>query len=233
MLTAIDLTRTYEMDGQTVAALSDVSFHIGQGEYAAIVGPSGSGKSTLMHLLGCLDRPSAGQYLLDGQDISQLPDKRLAQLRGEKIGFVFQGFQLIPRMTALENVLLPMILCGVKEKERTARAEALLGRVGLGDRLHHRPSQLSGGQQQRVAIARALARTPAVLLADEPTGALDPQSTREVLSLLDDLHQEGHTVLLITHDMAVARRAQRQLVIQGGQLVSDSIAEKDIFSTQM
>ncbi|MBQ7137927.1 MAG: ABC transporter ATP-binding protein [Clostridia bacterium] len=233
MLTAIDLTRTYEMDGQTVAALSDVSFHIGQGEYAAIVGPSGSGKSTLMHLLGCLDRPSAGQYLLDGQDISQLPDKCLAQLRGEKIGFVFQGFQLIPRMTALENVLLPMILCGMKEKERTARAEALLGRVGLGDRLHHRPSQLSGGQQQRVAIARALAREPAVLLADEPTGALDPQSTREVLSLLDELHQEGHTVLLITHDMAVARRAQRQLVIRGGQLVSDSVAEIDIFSTQM
>ena len=233
MLTAIDLTRTYEMDGQTVAALSDVSFHIGQGEYAAIVGPSGSGKSTLMHLLGCLDRPSAGQYLLDGQDISHLPDKRLAQLRGEKIGFVFQGFQLIPRMTALENVLLPMILCGMKEKERTARAEALLGRVGLGDRLHHRPSQLSGGQQQRVAIARALAREPAVLLADEPTGSLDPQSTREVLSLLDELHQEGHTVLLITHDMTVARRAQRQLVIRGGQLVSDSVAEKDIFSTQM
>ena len=225
MLTAIDLTRTYEMDGQTVAALSDVSFHIGQGEYAAIVGPSGSGKSTLMHLLGCLDRPSAGQYLLDGQDISQLPDKRLAQLRGEKIGFVFQGFQLIPRMTALENVLLPMILCGVKEKERTARAEALLGRVGLGDRLHHRPSQLSGGQQQRVAIARALARTPAVLLADEPTGSLDPQSTRELLFLLDELHQEGHTVLLITHDMAVARRTQRQLVIQDGHLVSDSGAE--------
>ncbi len=225
MLTAIDLTRTYEMDGQTVAALSDVSFHIGQGEYAAIVGPSGSGKSTLMHLLGCLDRPSAGQYLLDGQDISQLPDKRLAHLRGEKIGFVFQGFQLIPRMTALENVLLPMILCGMKEKERTARAEALLGRVGLGDRLHHRPSQLSGGQQQRVAIARALAREPAVPLADEPTGSLDPQSTREVLSLLDELHREGHTVLLITHDMAVARRAQRQLVIQGGQLVSDSGAE--------
>ena len=225
MLTAIDLTRTYEMDGQTVAALSDVSFHIGRGEYAAIVGPSGSGKSTLMHLLGCLDRPSAGQYLLDGQDISQLPDKRLAQLRGEKIGFVFQGFQLIPRMTALENVLLPMILCGMKEKERTARAKALLGRVGLGDRLHHRPSQLSGGQQQRVAIARALAREPAVLLADEPTGSLDPQSTQEVLSLLDELHQEGHTVLLITHDMAVARRAQRQLVIRGGQLVSDSGAE--------
>ena len=233
MIHAHHLTRTYQMDGQTVTALSDVSFHIGQGEYAAIVGPSGSGKSSLMHLLGCLDRPSAGQYLLDGQDISQLPDKRLAQLRGEKIGFVFQGFQLISRMTALENVLLPMILCGMEEKDRTARAEALLGRVGLGDRLHHRPSQLSGGQQQRVAIARALARDPAILLADEPTGALDPQSTREVLSLLDDLHQEGHTVLLITHDMSVAHRTQRQLVIQEGQLISDSSKEKYIFSTQM
>ena len=233
MIHAHHLTRTYAMDSETIAALSDVSFHIGQGEYAAIVGPSGSGKSTLMHLLGCLDRPSAGQYLLDGQDISQLPDKRLAQLRGEKIGFVFQGFQLISRMTALENVLLPMVLCGMKEKDRNARAEVLLHRVGLGDRLYHKPSQLSGGQQQRVAIARALARNPAILLADEPTGALDPQSTREVLALLDELHQEGHTVLLITHDMSVAHRTQRQLVIQEGQLISDSSKEKDIFSTQM
>ncbi len=233
MIQTRHLTRAYEMDGQTIAALSDVSFHIDQGEYAAIVGPSGSGKSTLMHILGCLDRPSSGIYQLGGQDVSRLPDKELAHLRGEKIGFVFQGFQLIPRMNALENVLLPMILCGMKEKERTARAEALLRRVGLGDRLQHKPCQLSGGQQQRVAIARALARDPAVLLADEPTGSLDPQSTQEVLSLLDDLHQEGHTVLLITHDMAVARRAQRQLVIQDGRLVSDSGKEKDIFSTQM
>jgi putative ABC transport system ATP-binding protein len=233
MIHAHHLTRSYIMDGQTIAALSDVSFHIGQGEYAAIVGPSGSGKSTLMHILGCLDRPSAGEYLLGGQDVSRLSDKVIAQLRGEKIGFVFQGFQLISRMTALENVLLPMILCGMKEKERNARAEALLHRVGLWDRLHHKPSQLSGGQQQRVAIARALARKPSVLLADEPTGALDPQSTREVLSLLDDLHREGHTVLLITHDMSVARRTQRQLVIQEGRLISDSSKEKDIFSTQM
>lgn len=233
MIHAQHLTRTYNMDDQTVAALSDVSFHIGRGEYAAIVGPSGSGKSTLMHILGCLDRPSSGEYLLGGQQVSSLPDKALAQLRGAMIGFVFQGFQLIPRMTALENVLLPMILCGTKEKERAARAEELLHRVGLGDRLHHRPNQLSGGQQQRVAIARALARNPAVLLADEPTGSLDPQSTREVLSLLDELHLEGHTVLLITHDMAVAQRAKRQLVIQNGQLVSDSGAEKDILSTQM
>ena len=233
MIRTCHLSRSYTMDGHTVAALCDVSFHIRQGEYAAIVGPSGSGKSTLMHLLGCLDRPSSGAYLLAGQDVSRLPDKRLTQFRGEKIGFVFQGFQLIPRMTALENVLLPMILCGMQKKERTERAAALLRRVGMGDRLHHRPNQLSGGQQQRVAIARALARDPALLLADEPTGALDPQSTREVLSLLDELHREGHTVLLITHDMTVARRTQRQLVIQGGRLVSDSISEKDVFHTQM
>lgn len=233
MIQASHLSRTYAMEGQTVYALCDVTFHIRQGEYAAIVGPSGSGKSTLMHLLGCLDRPSSGAYLLGGQDVSSLPDKALAQLRGDMIGFVFQGFQLIPRMTALENVLLPMILCGMQAKERTARAEALLQRVGLGDRMHHKPNQLSGGQQQRVAIARALARKPAVLLADEPTGSLDPQSTQEVLCLLDELHQEGHTVLLITHDMAVARQAGRQLLIQDGRLVSDSREEKDKQSTQM
>lgn len=227
MIQASHLSRTYAMEGQTVCALCDVTFHIRQGEYTAIVGPSGSGKSTLMHLLGCLDRPSSGAYLLGGQDVSSLPDKALAQLRGDMIGFVFQGFQLIPRMTAMENVLLPMILCGMQAKERTARAEALLQRVGLGDRMHHKPNQLSGGQQQRVAIARALARKPAVLLADEPTGSLDPQSTREVLCLLDELHQEGHTVLLITHDMAVARQAGRQLLIQNGRLVSDSREEKD------
>ena len=232
MIIARHLSRTYAMDGQTVSALSDVSFRIEKGEYAAIVGPSGSGKSTLMHILGCLDRPSSGSYLLDGQDISQLPDRELAQLRGTMIGFVFQGFQLIPRMTALENVLLPMMLCGIGGKERTARAEALLKQVGLGNRLHHRPCQLSGGQQQRVSIARALARNPAILLADEPTGSLDPQATLEILSLLDELHQEGHTVLLITHDATVARRAGRQLTIQHGRLVSDSGKERT-FHTQM
>nr|MBR4279623.1 ABC transporter ATP-binding protein [Clostridia bacterium] len=233
MITAHHLTRTYAMNGQTVSALSDVSFHIDKGEYAAIVGPSGSGKSTLMHILGCLDRPSSGVYLLGGQDVAQLSEQALAKSRGAMIGFVFQGFQLIPRMTALENVLLPMILSGVKEKERRARAELLLARVGLKDRMHHKPSQLSGGQQQRVAIARALARNPAVLLADEPTGSLDPQSTKEVLGLLEELHQEGHTVLLITHDMSVARRAERQLCIREGRLVSDSRETNEKISTQM
>ena len=233
MLIAKDLSRTYAMDGQTVTALAGVSFHISKGEYAAIVGPSGSGKSTLMHILGCLDSPSGGAYLLDGQDVSRLPEKELSRVRGEKIGFVFQGFQLIPRLTALENVMLPLILSGEKEAVRTARAKELLDRVGLSPRMHHKPHQLSGGQQQRVAIARALARNPAVLLADEPTGSLDPQSTRDVLTLLDALYQEGHTVLLITHDMKVAHHAKRQLCIESGALASDSRIENDKKTKQM
>ena len=222
MIRVSHLCRSYLMNGQTVHALRDVSFHIAPGEYAAIVGPSGSGKSTLMHILGCLDVPSSGMYHLAGRLVSSLPAAALAKVRGEMIGFVFQGFQLIPRMTALENVMLPLVLCGVPEKERISRAQKLLIRVGLGERLHHRPCQLSGGQQQRVSIARALARDPALLLADEPTGSLDPRSTADVLSLLDELHQEGRTVLLITHDMKVARQARRQLCIQDGRLMTDS-----------
>ena len=227
MLTAIHLTRTYTMNNLTVAALEDVSFHIDKGEYAAIVGPSGSGKSTLMHLLGCLDSPTSGTYLLAGEDVSHLPPKELARVRGERIGFVFQGFQLIPRLTALENTALPLVLCGIPEKQRLARAKELLAQVGLAERMHHRPHQLSGGQQQRVAIARALIRNPDVLLADEPTGSLDPASTQEVLSLLEQLHQEGRTVLLITHDMQLAARTNRQLCIADGRLQSDSSAKND------
>ncbi len=221
MIDVEHLSRTYTMNGLTVHALMDISFHIGKGEYAAIVGPSGSGKSTLMHLLGCLDSPTSGTYRLAGQDVSRLPEKELARVRGEMIGFVFQGFQLIPRLTALENAALPLVLCGVPEKERIRRARALLERVGLGERLHHKPAEMSGGQQQRVAIARALVRDPAVLLADEPTGSLDPQSTTDVLALLDEMHAEGRTVLLITHDMSVAQRAKRQLLIENGRLSQD------------
>ena len=222
MIIADHLTRAYPMEGRLLYALDGVSFRIRRGEYAAIVGPSGSGKSTLMHLLGCLDSPTGGRYLLHGEDVSALDAGALARVRGERIGFVFQGFQLIPRLTALENVTLPLMLCGVPRAERTERASSLLQRVGLGDRLHHRPGQLSGGQQQRVAIARALSRSPDVLLADEPTGALDPAATDEVLALLDDLHEAGHTIVLITHDARVAARADRQLVISHGKLVSDS-----------
>ena len=218
MLTTSHLTKTYTLSGHTVHALDDVSFRVSRGEYAAIVGPSGSGKSTLMHILGCLDRPTSGEYRLGGESVARLDDRALARVRGEMIGFVFQGCELIPRMSALENVMLPLILCGMGERQRRMRAEDLLARVGLGDRMHHRPSQLSGGQRQRVAIARALSRNPALLLADEPTGALDPETTLEVLSLLDELHQEGRTILLITHDRQVAARAKRQLLIENGRL---------------
>ena len=218
MITVTHLTKEYMMEGRPITALDDVSFHVDAGEYAAIVGPSGSGKSTLMHILGCLDRPTRGTYLLHSRDVSALGDRDLARVCGEMIGFVFQGCELIPRMTALENVALPLLLCGADRKERIAQAEALLARVGLADRLHHRPAQLSGGQRQRVAIARALVRSPAVLLADEPTGALDPTSTHEVLKLLDALHREGRTILLITHDRTVAACANRQLTIQNGRL---------------
>ena len=179
-----DVSKLYPVGEKVVAALSHVSLHIAPGEYTAIVGPSGSGKSTMMHLLGCLDTPTSGQVTLHGRDVSTLRPLELSRVRGEEIGFVFQGFQLLPQLTALENVAMPLLLAGAGRRERESRAKALLERVGLGERLHHRPSQLSGGQQQRVAIARALVRDPAVLLADEPTGNLDLDATREVLALL-------------------------------------------------
>ena len=221
MIRTENLVKRYEMNGQTLAAVDHVSLHVPAGEYAAIIGPSGSGKSTLMHILGCLDAPTAGRYFLHGRDVSALNKDELAKVRGEEIGFVFQGFQLLPRLTAAENVALPLMLCGMPEKKRLAIACTLLQRVGLGERLHHTPTQLSGGQQQRVAIARALARNPAVILADEPTGNLDPQSTADVLALLDDMHREGRTILLITHDPVVAQHAQRQITIAHGRIFSD------------
>lgn len=199
-------------------ALQDVSLHIRPGEYAAIVGPSGSGKSTLMNILGCLDAPSDGSYFLHGRDVSTLSPAELSAVRGREIGFVFQGFQLLPRLSALENVALPLLLCGVPREARLHRAEQLLRQVGLEHRMTHRPSQLSGGQQQRVAIARALVRDPAVLLADEPTGNLDPAATGDVLALLESLNHQGRTVVVITHDRYVAARAHRQLMICGGKL---------------
>ena len=226
MIRTENLTKLYTMNGKTVTALDHVTLRVQKGEYAAIVGPSGSGKSTLMHLLGCLDTPTSGSYRLHGRDVSTLGKDELAQVRGQEIGFVFQGFQLLPRLTAAENVALPLLLCGVPPRERTAAARALLEQVGLGERLHHTPNQLSGGQQQRVAIARALARNPAVLLADEPTGNLDAQATADVLHLLDELHRAGRTILLITHDSVVAQRAERQITIAAGRIIGDSA--KDI-----
>ena len=221
MIRTEGLTKTYTMKGRTVAALDHVSLHIARGEYAAIIGPSGSGKSTLMHLLGCLDAPTSGRYLLNGRDVSRLSPEELARVRGEEIGFVFQGFQLLPRLTAEENVALPLLLCGEPLKKRMETARRLLTQVGLGERLRHTPAQLSGGQQQRVAVARALARNPAVLLADEPTGNLDAQSTADVLRLLEELHREGRTVVLITHDPGVAARAQRVMRMDDGCLTPE------------
>lgn len=218
MLEAEGLCKHYGQRDETVEALEDVSFHIGKGEYVAIVGPSGSGKSTLMHILGCLDRPTGGAYRIRGRDVSLLSDKALSKLRSEEIGFVFQGFQLLPRLSAEENVALPLLLCGVGREARLRRARELLCAVGLKHRMSHRPGEMSGGQQQRVAVARALVRCPSVILADEPTGNLDKAATQDVLSLFQTLHEKGHTIVLITHDDAVAARAQRQLRIAGGRL---------------
>ena len=222
MIRTRQLSKHYLMNGRVLPALDNVTLHIPQGEYAAIIGPSGSGKSTLMHLLGCLDTPTGGSYFLHGQDVSKLSPQALAKIRGEEIGFVFQGFQLLPRLTAAENVALPLLMCGTPARQRISAARRLLEQVGLGQRLHHTPDQLSGGQQQRVAIARALARDPAVLLADEPTGNLDPAATADVLALLDQLHAQGRTILLITHDPVVAGRAQRQITLASGRIQSDS-----------
>lgn len=221
MLRCEHLSRAYRRGGGEageVEALRDVSLHIREGEYVAVVGPSGSGKSTLMNILGCLDRPDSGIYCLHGRDVSRLEGSELARVRGEEIGFVFQGFQLLPRLTAEENVALPLLLQGVPARERLDRARALLTQVGLGHRLRHCPAELSGGQQQRVAVARALVRSPAVLLADEPTGNLDAEATGEVLSLLERLHDRGRTIVLITHDEAVARCAERRICISGGRV---------------
>ncbi len=218
MIQLSHITKTYPFGGLNVAALSDVSLHIHPQEYVSVVGPSGSGKSTLMHIIGCLDTPTSGSYLLDGQNVSGLSDNDLANIRSGKIGFVFQGFHLLPRLTALENVALPLLLQGVPPKGREERAAEALRLVGLAQRMGHKPTQLSGGQQQRVAIARALIHNPKVLLADEPTGSLDEQSTREVLTLLEGLHQKGHTIVLITHDASVAARAGRRITVSAGQV---------------
>jgi putative ABC transport system ATP-binding protein len=207
-----------------VRALHDVSFDIHGGEFLAIMGPSGSGKSTLMNMIGCLDTPSEGRYLCDGVDVATLDAEQRAQLRLSKIGFVFQGFHLLPRMSALENVMLPMIYAGVPRADRAPIAQQVLADVGLGERAHHRPNELSGGQQQRVAIARALINRPPVLLADEPTGALDSKTGEDILALFKRLRDDGHTVILITHDAHVADHADRVIHIRDGELHDEAAA---------
>jgi putative ABC transport system ATP-binding protein len=217
------IRKIYRTGALEVEALRGVTLSIEQGEYVAIMGPSGSGKSTLMHILGCLDVPTSGSYLLAGEDVSTMDEVELAEARNRRIGFVFQQFNLLPSLTALRNVELPLSYAGMSREHRRERAREALGRVGLGDRVDHRPGELSGGQQQRVAVARALASDPALLLADEPTGNLDSTATEDVLGLFGELHEQGRTVVLITHEAEVAERAARVIRIRDGEIASDEL----------
>jgi putative ABC transport system ATP-binding protein len=219
MIRLEQVSKRYDTGRRTVEALRDICVEIERGEYVALVGPSGSGKSSLLHLIGCLDRPTSGRYRLDGINVGALGINDLAEIRNRKIGFVFQRFHLLPRLSACENVTLPMRLARRPLRERQERAAALLRRVGLEDRLSHRPTELSGGEQQRVAIARAVANEPALLLADEPTGNLDSQSGAEVVRLLEELLEEGRTVIVVTHDEGLSRRARRTIRLHDGRIV--------------
>jgi len=215
------IVRSYRQGEQEIAVLRGISLTIAPGEFVALQGPSGSGKSTLLHILGLLDRPSGGRYLLQGEDVAGLPDDRLSELRNRTLGFLFQSFYLVPYVTALENVILPGLYGPTPGRQLRQRAEELLVQVGLGDRLHFKPSQLSGGQQQRVALARALVNDPQLLLADEPTGQLDSTTSVEILELLDTIHAQGRTLILVTHDEETAARAQRRILLHDGLVATD------------
>jgi putative ABC transport system ATP-binding protein len=218
-----DVCKIYNPGENEVRALDHVSLIIGEGEFVAIIGQSGSGKSTLMNMLGCLDTPTSGKYFLHGQDVSHMTDDEQSDVRNREIGFIFQGFNLIPSLTALENVELPLIYRGVGKKERELLSMNALSKVGLGQRMTHKPNEMSGGQQQRVAIARAIAQAPPILLADEPTGNLDSGSSREIISIIKKLYAEGRTVIIITHDPGIAKQARRIITISDGRIVSDII----------
>ncbi len=218
-----DLTRHYDMGGETIHALRGVSLEIRRNDYVAIMGPSGSGKSTMMNMLGCLDTPSTGEYWLNGQEVSRLSDDALARVRNSEIGFVFQTFNLLPRATALHNVELPLVYSGTTGRERRDRAVEALTRVGLADRMGHRPNELSGGQRQRVAIARALVNRPSILLADEPTGNLDSTTSEEIMQVFGQLHAEGQTVVMVTHEPDIAAHAERVVVLRDGRVESDRL----------
>ena len=221
MIELVNIHRDFRVGDQTVHALDDVSLSIEAGAYVSIMGPSGSGKSTLLNLLGLLDRPSAGNYYLNGQDVTDLDDRQQARVRNREIGFVFQMLHLVPRLTAAENIALPLVLAGVPAEERKSRVDHMLAELGLSDRSHHKPDQLSGGQRQRVAIARATVTEPEVLLADEPTGNLDHRSGQDVIRILEQLNSRGITLIMVTHDPEMGQRARRQLHMMDGRLVDD------------
>jgi putative ABC transport system ATP-binding protein len=223
-----DIVKNYQVGSVIVRALRSVSLEIKRNEYVAIMGPSGSGKSTLMNILGCLDTPTKGKYVLNGTDVSKMEDDRLAEIRNKEIGFVFQTFNLLPRYTALENVTLPIIYAGIPRHEREDHAVKTLNLVGLGDRMTHKPNELSGGQRQRVAIARALVNNPSIILADEPTGNLDSKTSYDIMGLLDKIHEDGNTVIVVTHEEDIARHAHRIIKLMDGEVSADYINENRI-----
>lgn len=222
----VELTRHYKVGSEVVKALRSVSTSIMRNEFVALMGPSGSGKSTLMNIIGCLDTPTSGQYFLNGKDVSRLNDNELAEIRNKEIGFIFQTFNLLPRSTALENVMLPLIYAGFSKSERTERAVDVMGDVGLSDRMTHRPNELSGGQRQRVAIARALVNKPSIILADEPTGNLDSKTSIEIMGLLEKIHEAGNTIIVVTHEEDIARHAHRIIRLIDGMIASDEKNKK-------
>ncbi|AND63121.1 macrolide ABC transporter ATP-binding protein [Flavobacterium covae] len=217
-----NIKRDFQLGSEIIHVLKGIDLQINKGEYVALMGPSGSGKSTLMNLLGCLDTPTSGQYILNGQDVSKMKDDELAEIRNKEIGFVFQTFNLLPRTTALDNVALPMIYAGYSKSDRTQRAKEVLNQVGLSDRMDHQPNQLSGGQRQRVAVARALVNKPSIILADEPTGNLDSKTSVEIMRLFDEIHANGNTVILVTHEEDIAQHAHRIIRLKDGIIESDN-----------
>ncbi len=228
MIQVSHLTKIYKTGEIETEALADVSFKIKKGEFVAIMGPSGSGKSTLMHILGALDSPTSGEYILDGENVGKLTEDELADIRNQKIGFIFQAFNLLPRTTAMKNVMLPMVYAGIPREERIKRAQKYLEMVGLSNRLEHTSNQLSGGQQQRVAIARGLSLNPSILLADEPTGNIATNQADEIMAIFQKLNNDGHTIIMITHELDVASHAKRIISFRDGKIVSDSLNKKQM-----